>query len=183
MEDWLGVVDEAASLGATWIVFSFSESPSRFPEIWSICQWAQNNYDMMTGFHTRSGQLFPEDHDALAQLDLSKCLLFVDDEHLASVVSLQERGMKILPAHPEDHDRNSMCEMPSKMIFVDPAGVLHTCGMVKQNQDYVLGHILEKKLTQILHDPTLPHAVPEQAVHDAHGCDGCPPLVAHLHRA
>ncbi|MBI2431868.1 MAG: hypothetical protein HYV26_03245 [Candidatus Hydrogenedentes bacterium] len=182
MEDWLSVVDEAAGLGASWLVFSVPDSPSAFPEVWSMSQWAQDCYGMVTGFHTRSGRLTVEDFGALQELDAERCHVFVARERLETVQQEVPAGVQIHPADPEHDHRHSLCEMPGRMIFVDPEGVLYTCGMVKRNRDYLLGNVLEKKLNLVVRDPSLPHAVPEQAVRDHHACDGCPPLVArHIH--
>jgi radical SAM protein with 4Fe4S-binding SPASM domain len=182
LEDWLNVVDEAASLGVSWLVFSVEDSPSQFPLVWEITRWAQDTYGMVAGFHTRTGALSDRDILALKELDFNKCHVFVAQEHLAQLAALKEQGLNIHIANPNHEHRDSLCAMPGNMVFVKPDGALYTCGMVKENRDYLLGNIMDRKLNHVVRDPSLPHAVPEQAIEDEHGCDGCPPLVArHIH--
>lgn len=177
-EDWFNVVDEAASLGVSWVVFSLENSPSHYPAIWDICQWAQDSYGMVAGIHLRAGSLSIEDINAIKRLDSSRCHVFVPQETIGQLQNLSGAGLSIHPADVEHDHRDGLCSMPGNMVFVKPDGTLYTCGMVKQNRDYLLGHILERKLNHIVRDPSLPHAVPEQAAADSRGCDGCPPLVA-----
>ena len=124
LEDWLNVVDEAASLGVSWVVFSVESSPSQCPLIWEVTRWAQDTYNMVVGFHSRSGALSPSDIDSLKQLDLDRCHLFVAQEHLDALNPLKELGLKVHLADPKHDHREALCEMPGNMVFVNPSGAL-----------------------------------------------------------
>jgi len=178
LQDWLNIIDEAATLGVSWAVFSVDAAPSAMPHIWEVARWAQTTHGMTTAFHSRSGEIPPQDLAAIQELDTGLVCIFAARDQMPRMVHLREAGLQLHVADPEDGDRHHTCLMPGNMIFVNPEGVLYTCGMVKHNNDFRLGHVYDKKLNHVVHDPSLPHAVPEDAANDETACHGCPPLVA-----
>ena len=65
LEEWLNVIDEAASLGVCCLLVCVGESLSAYPNVWTIGQWAQGAHDMLVGLHTCGRSLTPEDIEQL----------------------------------------------------------------------------------------------------------------------
>lgn len=176
-EDWLNILDEAASLGAKWLVISVSTSLAGLPELVQICQWAQDAHEMGVAIHTTAAELSSEEIDVLRQLDVSRVRLFVCQGAYASMKALEAHGLRVCVADAEPVAREG-CGMPHNMLFVNGHGELYTCGMVEGQQEYHLGSIFQRRFDNVITDPALPHAIPADAPYHEHGCDGCPPLLS-----
>lgn len=178
LEDWLNVVDEAASIGVTWFVISIDTDLSDFPDVWKVAEWAQNVYGITVGIHAVKTGLTKDDVKAIKRLDGNKTRLLVAKQDLKKYSHLEESGIRIREADPRPGEQQTPCEKPNRMVFVNPLGHLYTCGLVEGNEDYRLGHVFNGTLDAILHNNNLPHAVSEQIPREGHGCDGCPPIMA-----
>ena len=177
LEDWLNVVDEAAALGAQFVIICTGEPFKQIPDVWKICQWAQSSYGLNVGIHTHCPSLDEADLERLLLLDPDLTWLFVRREHFAAWEFLEQHQIHVMEAEvcPEDH--SPPCSMPDQMVFVGPDGTLYTCGLVVNNERFRLGHAAEKPLEHIINDPGLPRAVPVGVPRGPDGCDGCPPLM------
>jgi len=178
LEEWLNVVDEAASLGATWFIVRLAGSLSAFPEIWTICQWAQDTHSMIVGLHIDVESLSEEDMAQVRQLDIEKTRLVVPRERVEKMLHIEEQGIKLWVANPQADGETPNCQGPGRMLFVDGQGVLYTCGLVQGDDDYRLGNVFEDEFQRMLTDPALPHKICKPIWRVSSGCDGCPSLVA-----
>lgn len=178
LEHWLNVVDEAASLGARWLVVSVEETTlDAIPELLPICKWAQDAHDMSVVIHTNAKSIDEAELAALKQLDQALLRLFVTQENHSAFAHLEADGIRVRIGQPDRVGEHG-CGMPKSMVFVNGMGELYTCGMVEGDERFRMGNIYERKFGEVLCDPALPHAVPPEARHKSHGCDGCPPLLA-----
>ncbi len=180
VDGWLNVVDEAASLGLNFIVFTLEGPLSENPGIWRVCHWAQDTYGITVGIHADAQTITPQDIEAFKRLDQSKARLYVLREHLDLVRPLIQEGVHIGAADPRGEGRANpqpCCDLPNRMIFVDQGGMMYTCKYVEHNDAFRLGHVSEQLFQQIVGDPTLPRTVPGDVPYVSHGCDGCPPIL------
>jgi radical SAM protein with 4Fe4S-binding SPASM domain len=175
--DWLNVVDEAASLGVTSLVICVGASLPEQSEIWKICHWAQDVHDMTIGIHFLGAPLTKNLVEELELLDPAKTHLYVEPDVLEEVRRRAPRGISVCEAALGDRDEHRPCSIPESMICVGPSGKLYTCGLVLGDEQYYLGDILEKKLEGVMTDDSLPHTVPKGACYNENGCDACPPLM------
>ncbi len=180
-EEWLTVVDEAASLGANWLVLSFGADLSACGDFWGVCQWAQQAHNMMVGLHVKSEKLTQQDvRTMMDALDMEKTRILARKGVLDNV-RLDEEEQKALvvwDANPQPDGERPNCQGPTRMIFVNARGVLYTCGLVEGNEAYRLGHVFDTKLKRIVMDPHLPHHVEDNLHYVTPECDGCPALIA-----
>lgn len=177
VDGWMNVVDEAASLGLDFIVFSMATPLAENDGLWPVCKWAQDTYGIMVGIHTSAATLTADDIAKLKQLDLSKLRLYVSRDNLDKVRHLADEGIQIGAADPRGAGRaNSApcCDLPNRMLFVSQQGVMYTCKYVENNDEFLMGHVAERTLANVLQDPSLPRVVPGTAPYVSHGCDGCP---------
>jgi len=174
VEEWLTVVDEAASFGIQSIVICVGDSFGNYPDIWEICRWAQRVHGLKVGFHTTSGELDAAAISQLAKLDPARTCLFVPKASLDAVSSIERAGIPICVADVHEDDRSLPCAGPRSLVFVGPGGTLYSCGFVFGNQQFELGHVLDKPLETVLSDTSLPRTVTVGTQTLGHGCDGCP---------
>ena len=179
-EQWLNVVDEAASLGANWLVLSLTDPLSKCPHIWEICAWAQRAHDMMVGLHLKDAQLKRGDLTAAKKINPDKTRLLVRADDFDSVQWVEKEGIRIWTANPQANGERPHCQGPRRMIFVNASGVLYTCGLVEGNNAYRMGHVFDGALKRVISDPELPHHVHEDLHIVTPGCDGCPSLIANF---
>ncbi len=180
IEQWLNVVDEAASLGVRWIVLSLSASLARFPEILEVCQWAQDAHDMTVGLHSHSSDLLVQEIGRLGTLDCSKTQVIAKREEMERLGALKQAGFELVAADPQTYGEKPDCEGPQHMLYINPQGKLFTCGLVEDRDEYALGNVFVRTFRELLSDPDLPHKVhpPDHTV--TAGCDACPSLMARL---
>ena len=178
LEDWLNVVDEAASLGVCCIVIGVGSSLHQLPYLWEICRWAQMTHAVNVGIHACNPDLSDKTLDALNTLDKEKTWLFINRKNTETMQKLQAQGFRVCAAEVCREDHEPPCDMSEDMVFVGPEGSLYSCGLVLGQDAFRLGHILEAPLEKILNDPAISRAIPEDAPYVEHACDACPPLMA-----
>ncbi len=180
-EEWMTVVDEAASLGANWLVLSFGASLAACDDIWEVCQWAQQAHGMMVGLHVKAEKLTSDDIDTIKNnLDLDKTRLLAREGVLSDVALNEEeqQALVVWSANPQADGERPNCQGPTRMIFVNANGILYTCGLVEGKSAYRMGHVFDEKLQHIVTDPNLPHHVEDDLHYVTPECDGCPALIA-----
>lgn len=176
---WLNVVDEAAALGVQWIVIGWEASPGNASGIWSVCRWAQDNYDCHVGIHLLKGELRPGDVESLLSLNRGLTHVLVDQCRIDSVRNLARHGIDICDADVSLIHRTGTCTLPDDMVCVGPQGKLYTCGLVLGNESFCLGSVFDRAFSHVVTDQSLPHHVPEYIARDDnhHSCNACPPLM------
>ncbi len=178
LEDWLNVVDEAASLGANWMVLTLATKLSTFSEIWEICRWAQDTHGMMVGIHLGVEEVSGADAQRILSMKLDKLRLLVRSESLETLAFLEKEGVILWTANPQADGMKPNCQGPSRMIYVNAEGNLYTCGLVEGRSDYLMGSVLHDRLNHVIKSSTVRHCVEEDLHRVAPGCDGCPALIA-----
>lgn len=180
LEEWLNVVDEAASVGVNWLMVTLNVALDAFPDLMEICKWAQDTYQMKVGLHTFASGLTPDEIELLKGLNLDLTRLFVRKDAVEGFRALEEQGIKIRVADPQPYGEKPNCQGASRLVFVDGHGVLYTCGLVEGNREYRLGSIHERSFDEVLADPNLPHAIEAPLHAVSRKCDGCPSLIANF---
>ena len=178
LEDWLNVVDEAASLGVCCIVIGVGSSLKSLPYLWEICRWAQTAHGVNVGIHACNPDLSISTMESLNTLDKEKTWLFISKKNTETMQTLQAQGFRVCAAEVCREDHEPPCDMSENMVFVGPEGSLYSCGLVLGQEAFRLGHILEAPLEKILNDPAISRAIPGDAPYVEHACDACPPLMA-----
>lgn len=178
-DQWLNIVDEAASLGVNWLVVTLGPNKQEKGEVAELCRWAQATHGMVVCLHARYGEIGPAERQLLLELPRESTFLLVEPEQSAHFADLAAQGVCVGSANPlsNDGDRDP-CDFPHRMIFVDAQGRLYTCGLVSGENEFFLGSVLNESLDTIIHNPKLPHTVSVPAPASHSGCSGCPPLVA-----
>ncbi len=178
-DELLDIIDEGAGVGARSLIVSTSSPIATHPYLLQICDWAQTTHEMTVGIHLYKLPFKQEDLPVLAKLNKDKTRLFIDGEHMESAPLAEGAGYRVYNADGLDDEIVSpKCEFPGTMTCVSPIGNLYTCGLVLGEQRFKLGHIFERKLTSIMEDSSLPHAIPEGVSKATRRCNGCPPLMA-----
>lgn len=177
VDEWLNVVDEAASIGVSRFVVSAKRSLSDFPDIWRVCEWAQDTHGMVVVLHTNAAKLSQDELTSIRALDPEKTRMLLTEQAMPSAKGLETEGIVLCPVDKGPLDCNP-CEKPGKMVFVNPEGTLYTCGLVEGLADFHLGDVFDGTLLKVMKNPDLPHAVADQERFFAkhHACDGCPAL-------
>lgn len=178
-DQWLNIVDEAASLGVNWLVVTLGELKEDRAQVAELCRWAQTTHGMVVCLHARHGEISPSERQLLLDLPRESAFLLVEPEYAALFAELAAEGVNVGSASPASSggDREP-CEYPHRMIFVDSRGRLYTCGLVSGDHEFFLGSVLEGNLDAIIHNPQLPHSVSVTDPGAHTRCSGCPPLVA-----
>lgn len=178
LEDWLNVIDEAASLGVCCVVIGIGNSFGKYPYLWNICRWAQETHNINIGLHTCCAQMTPAVLNELHTLDRTRTWLFVSKKHIDAMQLLKNDGFRICESEVCHEDHHPPCDMPESMVFVGPEGQLYSCGLVLGNDEFRLGHVLDEPLAKVLGNPERSRAIPKDAPYIEHACDACPPLMA-----
>lgn len=177
VDQYLNIIDEAASLGVNWLVITLGEATCR-KDIRTLCNWAQDTHGMVVCLHAPSGELAPAERELLGMLNADSTFLLVEPEHAAHFGDMEAAGVRIALAKPAGQKDGAPCTFPNKMIFVDPEGRLYTCGLVAGEADFFLGSVFESSMDEIMHNPKLPHVISTAEPTSERNCSGCPPLVA-----
>jgi radical SAM protein with 4Fe4S-binding SPASM domain len=177
-EEWLNVIDEAAALGANWVVLTISTTLSRFADVWDICRWAQDTHGMMVGIHLGVDEVSPADVENILSLNVDKLRMLVRSESLEKLAFLKDQGVELWTANPQPDGEKPNCQGPSRMIYVNAEGNLYTCGLVEGKSDYLMGSVLHDRLNHVIKSQGVRHCVEEDLHKVAPGCDGCPALIA-----
>ena len=178
LEEWLSVIDEAAALGVHCLLVCVGDDPSEHPQAWELCRWAQDAHDMMVGLHLHGHSLGDIPVKELRTLNGDRMCIFASGLEPDMARDLEKIGFQVCEARVAEQDHPSGCTMPGCMVFVGPEGAVYTCGLVFGNKSYCLGNVLDKRLSEVIEDESLPHTV-EGYPGDryGHSCDGCPPLM------
>jgi len=175
---WLNLVDEAAAIGIGSIVVSVGTELSSRPEVWDVCQWAQETYDMLVGLHLTVPSLKPQDEDHLQRLDSAKTFLFVHSSNVETFRYVEKHGIRVFEADGlADGVEQGLCTLPGEMVCVGGEGTMYTCGLVVEEEAYELGDSRAERIDRALADEDRPHSVPAGHSTAPHRCDGCPPLL------
>lgn len=181
LEQWLSIVDEAASLGANWLVLSIRDSLNKCANVYEISQWAQQAHGMMVGLHIKECEHLTEDAIALIKkLDREKTRVLLHCEPGKDVSLPKLKGVTVWKANPQPNGEKPKCQGPARMIFVNEKGVLYTCGLVEGNKAYRMGHVFDGRLKKIIDDPHSPRKVCDNIHVVTIGCDGCPALITNF---
>lgn len=177
-DQWLNIIDEAASIGVNWLVLTLGYSEASRAHAGPICRWAHESYDMTICLHVPDGTIHPDERELLQELPRESTYLLVEPPFATAFGDLTEEGIQVALANPPSPGEGARCDYPYKMIFVDAAGELYTCGLVSGEHDFFLGSVFDGSLEEIIHNPKLPHTVSAAQPSSHQSCSGCPPLVA-----
>ncbi len=177
LDDWLNIIDESAALGAEWMVVYVGASLSHAPLIWRMCSWAQEVHDLNVGLHLTSNCLSEDDIERLMRLDRERTFLVADETAVSSLRFLEERGLHVCQSDLHLDEGVTRCNKPANIACVGPNGQLFSCGLVLGEQEYALGDVRDKRLSDVLRDESLPHTIEDTSRFPEHGCDACPPLM------
>lgn len=179
MYQWLNIIDEAASLGANWLVLSLADPLEECESIWPISKWAQQVHGMTVGLHLKEcASLTGKETKLIRQLDLDKTRVLLRCTSKKVPEKIEKQGITVWTANPQPDGEKPKCLGPKRMIFVNENGVLYTCGLVEGNDTYRIGHVEDGRLKHILNDPEAPRKVCDDIHVVTPGCDGCPALLA-----
>ena len=173
-EDWLNVVDEAASVGVECMVVCVGGTLSDCPGLWDVSRWAQEAHGMTVGFHTSCENLTQDEIGALLELDPALTWLFVAPHALANLSHLHEHGINVCSGDVERDDATGACDGPNNLVCVGSSGLLYSCGSVLGVEGFRLGHVAEKPLGEVLGDGGPDRTIADGTVRNEHGCHGCP---------
>lgn len=180
LEQWLNVVDEAASLGVQWIVLSLDPEKVAFSDIIRVCEWAQQTHGMTIGLHTEHAEVILRERDTLQALDPEKTQILAKAKTVEELRASGQIPFALLVADPQPYGEKPECEGPTQLLFVNSCGRVYTCGLVEDKPEYALGTIFSRTFSELLSDPELPHRVQPHQHIVGDGCDGCPSLLASL---
>lgn len=181
MDQWLNIVDEAASLGANWLVLSLSDPLAACESVWPVSKWAQQAHGMAVGLHLKEDQSISEqDLGLIGQLEPEKTRVLMRCPTKETIEALKALGIAVWAANPQPEGEKPKCQGPTRMIFVNESGIIYTCGLVKNRDDYRMGHVSDVRLRAIISDPDIPHGVKSDLHIVDQGCDGCPALLANF---
>ncbi len=177
-QQWLSIIDEAASLGANWLVLSLRDALNKCAGVYEICQWAQRVHGMNVGLHLK-GCTCPEKDEValLRKLDRKKTKLLMHCPPGKMPVAKEIDGITVWIANPQPDGEKPKCQGAARMIFVNEKGILYTCGLVEGKEDYRIGHVFDECLKTVLTNPKTPRKVCDDLHKVSSGCDGCPSLV------
>jgi radical SAM protein with 4Fe4S-binding SPASM domain len=178
-DEWLGVIDEAVSMGARFAIVSLNEPLSDVPDLMSVAKWAQSTYNLMVGFHIHGRMVSRSDMRQLATMNSDLTRVFVESDHVNDSRFVEEIGVRVLAADGINNgDAMSSCDLPKSMTCVCSEGGMYTCGMVAGEEQYHMGNFLGRKLKAVLNDDSVPHTVREHESDASRQCSGCPPMMA-----
>ncbi len=178
LEDWLNVIDESASLGAEWIVIYVGSSLNQAPIVWDLCKWAQETHHLNVGLHLTCDCLTDEDIDRLSMLDRQKTYLVADGNCSHALSVFEARGVNVRKSDLHLRDKFTRCSKPADIACVSADGQMFSCGLVLGETEFALGPVQERRMSDVLGDTGLPHAIEDALRFPTRGCEGCPPYVA-----
>ncbi len=184
LDEWLNIVDEAAALSAKSVIISAGSSLSGRPEVWTICQWAQETYNMLVAIYLYSGAipLGENELESLAELDKTKLRVVADKSLVPALEPVRKLGVPLYGVdtiRPKTEER-SPCDLPFTMTYVESHGNLYTCGLVMDEEHYWLGNACEKRLDAITKEDILPSPPPKRVMRDRQLCNTCPRMIERI---
>lgn len=178
-DDWLGVVDEAAMLGAKSLVISLCCSLGDRRELIEVCEWAIETHNMCVALHFYRNRLSESDARLLGELDPKKLCILADRDVFEGMRFVEKLGLHLCSSEGSDGEAvERLCEWPCSMPCIGADGSMYTCGLVLGDEHYRLGNIMDRKLEAIMGDESLPHTIPQGQPRRTRKCNGCPPLMA-----
>jgi radical SAM protein with 4Fe4S-binding SPASM domain len=148
---------------------------TRSQDLWDICQWAQNTYEMRVALYI-SDEFDLGLLQDFSKLNPGKTTLLVPQSRIDEAQPFAHSGIEVVVADVS-HDEHPMpCTGSRNIVYVGGDGKLYPCGLVSGNEQYLLGDVLEEPLAPIRRNKTLPWAVADACNPD--GCDGCPNIVS-----
>ncbi len=181
MQHWLNVVDEAASLGANWLVLSIADPLIECEAVWEISRWAQEVHGMTVGLHLKEyKRLTDEEITRIRQLKGDKTRLILRCSPGESLDTSKFQGISVCKANPQADGERPKCQGPTRMIFVNDDGVLYTCGLVAGNNAYRMGHVCDARFDKIIKDRKAPRCACSGIHLISLDCDGCPSLLVNI---
>ncbi|HOV34003.1 MAG TPA: SPASM domain-containing protein [Candidatus Hydrogenedens sp.] len=178
LDDWLNIIDEAVSAGASWLVLTIEVPLDQMQEIIEVCKWAQDTYKMKVGLFLCRETITENEVQILSCFKKNLTQIFVKKKAFEQFKKINEIGLFLGIADPQEYGNKPNCEGASKLLYVDSEGSIYTCGLVAGKKNYKLGSIYDRKFHEIVKDPSLPHSVAEKIHKVDEGCDGCPSLLA-----
>ena len=143
-DEWMNVIDEAASLGAEWMVIGAGDSLVECPMVWTLCAWAQETHQIRVAIHLRSASAVDDHAKNMMALDTSLTCLVADRSILDQYQILAEKGIALCEATIAPHRSHSTCTIPESMLCVGIDGELYTCGLVLGEAQYRLGNVFAR---------------------------------------
>lgn len=177
-DEWLGVIDESAAMGAECVIISVGDPLTNHPEVVEICKWAQEAHGMMVGVHIYQEPLTAQEVSLFESLSKENTHLFVDPDCLEKMPHIYQSGLPVHDAMGQDQEEVSpSCHLPEEMACVGSGGTMYTCGLVLGNERFRMGNFYDRQLGEVMQDTSVPHTVPEGTPKTHHKCNGCPPLM------
>lgn len=173
-QEWLNIVDEAASAGARWLVIYVGDHLPADSPAWALSQWAQDTHEMCVAFHFTGEALNAEQVSAINRLETDRTFLFVRDESIDAISASPGLEIQVVSAAVPDDVRGSHCTDPANITCVQSDGTLYCCGLVIDEEAYKLGDAQERRIADVARDQSLPHAIEQADQYPEHGCEGCP---------
>lgn len=173
-DEWLNVVDEAASLGVQCMVVGIGKTLRGCPEVLRMCQWAQDVHGMTVGIHTTAAKLSKVDRERLEALRPNMTWLFVDPGNLDEMKVLEGNGLRVCSSDVCREDDDFECDGPLNLVFVGPQGSLYPCGSVFGTDELHLGHVAARPLSEVLEAKMRLRGLRRGIKRNFKGCNGCP---------
>lgn len=178
LDDWLNILDEAAAGGVRYMMVSILTELSNYPDLWALCQWAQDTHGIKVGVYTDSTAIHADDMAHFKDLNPELTQIFVGKDVVDQLSPLAEAGYQVGVGEIDLDADSGSCAFPGRMVFVNSKGTLYTCGKVEGHDAHNLGSAFEGRLSTMLNDPSLPHEIANLGSPDQKACNGCPPLLA-----
>ncbi len=173
-DEWLNVVDEAASLGVQCMVVGIGKTLQKCPEVQQMCQWAQDVHGITVGIHTTAETLCQADLDKLGALKPHLTWLFVDPGNMDEMKDLEGKGFRVCSSEVCREANDFECDGPMNLVFVGPQGALYPCGSVFGADELHLGHVAAKPLSDVLEAKMRLRGLRRGIKRNSKGCNGCP---------
>ena len=109
INDWLNVIDEAASFQADTVVASLKSPLPQCPGIIKICHWAQDTHGMSVGLHIPQLTGSPKELQVLTNLVPPLTYLLVTDVQDDVQAKLSAKGFAICDCHIDHENVSSEC--------------------------------------------------------------------------
>ena len=177
-EEWLNIVDEAASLGAKYMIICVGKSLDQCPSLWQTMHWAQSVHGIHVGLHMCGSAITEGDIVHFRELKPALTHIFTSRNDIERINEIRELGIQVASSAVCAADHPEGCPSEERdMLYVGPQGVLYSCGLVAEKEPFELGHALDKPLNKLLKRKSTPRVVPPSVPRHEGGCDGCPPIL------
>lgn len=178
VDDWLNVLDEAASIGVGLFVVCLGDNINAYPDLWKICGWAQETHEVKVGLHVKAKDVKAADLKGLRHLDPGKTWVFLSKDGASAKKAIEKAGYYVCDSEVHHAEPAEGCEGPENLLFIGPDGMVYCCGVMLGNKSFKLGHVLEQPIENLLNSTGSVRRVPKGFVRPEGGCDGCPNKMA-----